>query len=237
MRFRLNKQSVRLILEEIREELEFFTNRVSQAIIRLRPRYIHFPTTEQEIRKEQLQFYNIARFPRVIGCIDYIHVRVQSFGMRYQLRRVMTIIIATAVLHNIARQNDDVEPDIDPDLNLPAPWDHMLTACNVATSSCLDGSSVPSSPALPSTSNAKKRRARSISVEPQNTKQIHEADKFDNLFNEFIQPRSEEQAFCSFLQSRLERLQKKYYMRITHMILQEVMKIELEQSESQYLYD
>ncbi|KYM95824.1 Putative nuclease HARBI1 [Cyphomyrmex costatus] len=102
MRFRLNKQSVRLILEEIREELEFFTNRitigdfsgvsthifctiyrVSQAIIRLRPRYIHFPTTEQEIRKEQLQFYNIARFPRVIGCIDYIHVRVQSFGKFY----------------------------------------------------------------------------------------------------------------------------------------------------------
>lgn len=27
MRFRLNKQSVLLILEEIREELEFFTNR------------------------------------------------------------------------------------------------------------------------------------------------------------------------------------------------------------------
>lgn len=41
--------------------------------------------------------------------------------MRYQLRRVMTIIIATAVLHNIARQNNDAEPDIDPDLNLPAP--------------------------------------------------------------------------------------------------------------------
>ncbi|XP_018407216.1 PREDICTED: putative nuclease HARBI1, partial [Cyphomyrmex costatus] len=58
----------------------YIVHRVSQAIARLQPRYIHFPTTQQEIRKEQLQFYNIARFPRVIGCIDCTHVRVQSFG-------------------------------------------------------------------------------------------------------------------------------------------------------------
>lgn len=61
----------------------YIVHRVSQAITRLRPRYIHFPTTEQEIRKEQLQFYNIARFPRVIGCIDCTHVHVQSFGKFY----------------------------------------------------------------------------------------------------------------------------------------------------------
>lgn len=51
--------------------------------------------------------------------------------MRYRLHRVMTIIVATAVLHNIARQNNDVEPDIYPDLNLPIPWEQMLGECNI----------------------------------------------------------------------------------------------------------
>lgn len=55
-------------------------HRVSAAIARLRPNYIHFPSTQEEIRREQLQFYNIARFPKVIGCIDCTHIRVQSFG-------------------------------------------------------------------------------------------------------------------------------------------------------------
>lgn len=58
----------------------YIVHRVSAAIARLRPRYIRFPNTEEEIRNEQLQFYNIARFPRVIGCIDCTHIRVQSFG-------------------------------------------------------------------------------------------------------------------------------------------------------------
>ncbi|GAB1861636.1 Nuclease HARBI1 isoform X2 [Camponotus japonicus] len=123
MRFRLSKRSVLSVLQHIREELEFATNknkaispviqllltlrvyatglflisagdfsgvsttsahyivhRVSAAIARLRPRYIHFPNTAEEIKKEQLQFYKIARFPRVIGCIDCTHIRVQSFG-------------------------------------------------------------------------------------------------------------------------------------------------------------
>jgi len=58
----------------------YILHRVSAAIARLQPHYIQFPSTQQEIRKEQLRFYNIARFPRVIGCIDCTHVRVQSFG-------------------------------------------------------------------------------------------------------------------------------------------------------------
>jgi len=60
--------------------VHYLIHRVSAAIARLQSRYIQFPSTEQEIRKEQLCFYNIARFPRVIGCIDCTHVRVQSFG-------------------------------------------------------------------------------------------------------------------------------------------------------------
>lgn len=93
-------------------------------------------------------------------------------------------------------------------------------------------SSDPSSPAS-SILSSRKRRSRSISTEPQDAKRIREGDKFDNLLNEFIQPRSEEQVFCSFLQSKLERLGKKNYIHITHIIMQEIMNIELEESENQ----
>lgn len=54
-------------------------HRVSAAIARLRPRYIKFPMLEDEIKK-QIKFFNIARFPRVVGCIDCTHIKVQSFG-------------------------------------------------------------------------------------------------------------------------------------------------------------
>lgn len=43
----------------------------------------------------------------------------------------MPIIVATAVLHNIARRNNNAVPDVDPELDLPVPWDEMLAACNV----------------------------------------------------------------------------------------------------------
>lgn len=49
-------------------------HRVTNAVARLRSRFIKFPTTHNEIKKEQLKFYKIARFPRVIGCIDCTHV-------------------------------------------------------------------------------------------------------------------------------------------------------------------
>ncbi|XP_036148796.1 putative nuclease HARBI1 [Monomorium pharaonis] len=55
-------------------------HRVTKAIARLRPRYIKFPILPEEIKKTQVEFFNIARFPRVIGCIDCTHVKVQSFG-------------------------------------------------------------------------------------------------------------------------------------------------------------
>lgn len=58
----------------------YIVHRISAAIARLAPRFIHFPNTEEEIQKQQVQFYKIARFPRVLGCIDCTHIRVQSFG-------------------------------------------------------------------------------------------------------------------------------------------------------------
>ncbi|KYM93682.1 PREDICTED: putative nuclease HARBI1 [Cyphomyrmex costatus] len=123
MRFRLNKETVLILLHHIYDELQFKTernnaispmyqlllalrlyatgsflitmgdfvgvsttsahrivHRVSAAIARLRPNFIKFPTTQAEIRREQLKFFNIACFPKIIGCIDCTHIRVQSFG-------------------------------------------------------------------------------------------------------------------------------------------------------------
>ncbi|XP_018363578.1 PREDICTED: putative nuclease HARBI1 isoform X2 [Trachymyrmex cornetzi] len=293
MRFRLNKNSVLLILNHIEEVLIFRSNRnnpispmqqllltlrfyatgsfiisagdfagvsttsahriihrVTNAIARLRARFMKFPTTNNEIKKQQLEFYKISRFPRVVGCIDCTHVRVQSFGtenaelfrnrkgyfslnvqvvtnsnleitdvvarwpgsthdstifnnsqlrgtfeqgihrdglllgdsgypiksylmtpllnprtpaeqlyneshirtrniierlfgiwkrrfpvlalgLRLQLNSVMAVIVATAVLHNVARQNGDEEPPEDPNLNLPAPWDEIFNYGNI----------------------------------------------------------------------------------------------------------
>lgn len=61
-------------------------HRVTNVIASLRPHFIKFPTTTEEIKYEQLQFYYISRFPRVIGCIDCTHVRVQSFGNLHILK-------------------------------------------------------------------------------------------------------------------------------------------------------
>lgn len=51
--------------------------KVTLAIARLYPQFVKMPT--QEI-KAQSDFYNIASFPRVIGCVDGTHVRIQSPG-------------------------------------------------------------------------------------------------------------------------------------------------------------
>jgi len=55
-------------------------HRVTEAIACLRPRFIKFPVLAEKIKTEQIKFFDIARFPRVIGCIDCTHIKVQSFG-------------------------------------------------------------------------------------------------------------------------------------------------------------
>ncbi|XP_024875235.1 putative nuclease HARBI1, partial [Temnothorax curvispinosus] len=55
-------------------------HRVTNAIARLRPRFIKFPTFADEIKTEQIKFFDIARFPRVVGCIDCTHIKIQLFG-------------------------------------------------------------------------------------------------------------------------------------------------------------
>lgn len=53
---------------------------VSVAIARLRPKFIKMPETEGEINTIQRQFYELAKFPRVICAIDCTHVKIQSPG-------------------------------------------------------------------------------------------------------------------------------------------------------------
>lgn len=54
--------------------------KVTEAIASLCPRYINFPNSEENLRKSKQGFYNIARFPKVIGAIDCSHVKIQSPG-------------------------------------------------------------------------------------------------------------------------------------------------------------
>nr|XP_049694472.1 putative nuclease HARBI1 [Helicoverpa armigera] len=54
--------------------------RVATAIVTLREEFIRFPETPEEISTVKEQFYKIARFPNVLGCIDCTHIKIQSPG-------------------------------------------------------------------------------------------------------------------------------------------------------------
>jgi hypothetical protein len=58
---------------------------VTQAIARLMPQYIRFPQTAEEKSRIQQGFYEIARFPRVLGALDCTHVKVKSPGKSLRL--------------------------------------------------------------------------------------------------------------------------------------------------------
>lgn len=57
--------------------------KVSYAIASLAPRFIQMPQGQDDIRKAQLEFYNRARLPRIIGAIDCTHILIQSPGGRH----------------------------------------------------------------------------------------------------------------------------------------------------------
>lgn len=56
--------------------------RVSRIIATLFPLYVKMPEQNQFIQ-EQNKFYNIARFPRVIGVVDGTHIRILSPGKKH----------------------------------------------------------------------------------------------------------------------------------------------------------
>lgn len=54
--------------------------RVSHYIALLRDHFIKFPKSQQEIYQSKQEFYNIAKFPKVIAAIDCTHVKIISPG-------------------------------------------------------------------------------------------------------------------------------------------------------------
>lgn len=54
--------------------------KVSYAIASLAPIYITMPN-QFEILRTQSDFFSMARFPMVIGCVDGTHIKIQSPGM------------------------------------------------------------------------------------------------------------------------------------------------------------
>lgn len=91
-------------------------SRVSASIASLRPRYINMPEGN-ELLDVQRDFYDIARFPRVIGCIDGTHIRVQSPGKKNLCisrveRNVIYIIFSVKspiiILHMLKQLANDV---------------------------------------------------------------------------------------------------------------------------------
>lgn len=53
---------------------------VSHVIATLCSDFIHFPRNEDDIKKVKQDFYNIAKFPVVIGAMDCTHVKIKSPG-------------------------------------------------------------------------------------------------------------------------------------------------------------
>ncbi|XP_065219385.1 putative nuclease HARBI1 [Planococcus citri] len=51
---------------------------VSYHLASLRPTFILFPETTEEITEVQQQFYNIAKFPKCIGALDCTHMKIES---------------------------------------------------------------------------------------------------------------------------------------------------------------
>jgi len=54
--------------------------KVSMAIASLSATMINMPQSNEEIRTTQQAFYEMYKFPRVIGCIDGTHIKIQSSG-------------------------------------------------------------------------------------------------------------------------------------------------------------
>ena len=56
--------------------------RVTEAIARHRPDFIKMPIDHETIQVGR-GFYVISRFPKVLGCIDGTHIKIQSPGLLF----------------------------------------------------------------------------------------------------------------------------------------------------------
>nr|CAH7762167.1 unnamed protein product [Callosobruchus chinensis] len=113
--------------------------KVYRAIAGCYSTFIRMPVTDDEAHMNSNRFYNIARFPRCIGAIDCTHIRISSpgiqtrnpvercfgvwkrcfpilaLGIRLKVEKVEAVVIATAVLHNIACILNEEITDVNPE--------------------------------------------------------------------------------------------------------------------------
>lgn len=65
-------------------------SKVSHEIANLRPQYTKMPDNHGILHTQEL-FYKISHFPRVVGCIDGTHIKIQSPGMFIAINRKLWV--------------------------------------------------------------------------------------------------------------------------------------------------
>ncbi|KAH8021995.1 hypothetical protein HPB51_020605 [Rhipicephalus microplus] len=71
--------------------------RVSPLIAKhLFPAVVNFPNSDDTFRETMVEFYRIAKFSGVTGCIDCTHVRIKSPGVLYGKKRVPGLLLGDA---------------------------------------------------------------------------------------------------------------------------------------------
>jgi len=100
----------------------------------------YFMTPLQNLRTRAEQLYNESHIrtrntiERVFG-IWKRRFPILALGSRFQkVNKILPVIVATAVLHNIARRAGDLLPPDDFTLQLPAPWENILQNGNIPIS-------------------------------------------------------------------------------------------------------
>lgn len=76
------------------------TRRVGTAIARRAGEFIKMPNTQEERDKQNLLFYEKARFPRVIGVIDCTHIRLQSPGKYLLIKKIALVLLKKRDIKN-----------------------------------------------------------------------------------------------------------------------------------------